>query len=98
MLITLNVFSGFKFDFNCTDALFYKSKINSHGVYVTKKKQGSKFSFKYNKSICTTSNSHVNSSESNDPNTYNSDNVIGNSNIPRINIYTKHSSNELVTL
>ena len=28
----LNVFSNFKFDFDCTDALFYKSKINSYGV------------------------------------------------------------------
>ena len=30
-------------------------------------------------------------------NTYNSDNVRGNSNIPCINIYNKRSSNELVT-
>ena len=31
-------------------------------------------------------------------NTYNIDNVIGNSNLPRINVHTKRSSNELVTL
>ena len=31
-------------------------------------------------------------------NTYNSDNVIGNSNLPRINVHTKRSSNELVPL
>ena len=31
-------------------------------------------------------------------NTYNSDNVIGNSNLPRIIIHTKRSSKELVTL
>ena len=31
-------------------------------------------------------------------NTYISDNVIENSNIPRINIHTERSSNELVTL
>ena len=38
MLMTLDVFPIFKFNFNCTDALFDKSKINIHGVYVIKKK------------------------------------------------------------
>ena len=52
-------------------------------------KKGRNFSFKSNNRICTTANSHVSSSESNDPNTYNSDNVIGNSNLPRINVYTE---------
>ena len=42
--------------------------------------------------------SHVNSSESNDLNKYNSDNAIVNSNIHRINVYTECSPNELVTL
>ena len=37
-IMTLNVFSNFKFNFNCNEALFYKSKINSHGVYLTKNK------------------------------------------------------------
>ena len=31
-------------------------------------------------------------------NTYNSDNVIGNSNSPRINVHTKRTSNELINL
>ena len=60
-------------------------------------KQGRKVSFKYNKSRCTTVKSHVNSSESNDQNTYNSDNAIENSKFPCINIHTKFSLNELIT-
>ena len=36
--------------------------------------------------------------KSNNPNTYNSDNVIGNQNLPHINVHTKHSSNKLVVL
>ena len=39
MLMTLNVFSNSKFNFDCTEALFYRSKINIHGVYVIKKKK-----------------------------------------------------------
>ena len=38
MLITMNIISNFNFNFNWTKALFYRSKINSHGVYVIKKK------------------------------------------------------------
>ena len=43
MLMTSNVFSNFKFNFDFTDALFYKIKINSHGVYVTKNKKREEF-------------------------------------------------------
>ena len=39
MLTTLKAFSNFKFNFDWTKALFYRSKINSHGVYVIKKKK-----------------------------------------------------------
>ena len=53
------------------------------------KKQGRKVSFKSNKRICITVTSHVNSSESNDQNTHNSDNVMGNSNLPRINVHSE---------
>ena len=60
-------------------------------------KNGRKVFPKSKKRRCTTVTSHVDSSESNDLNTYNSDNFIGNSNIPRINVHTKRSSNELVT-
>ena len=63
-----------------------------------RRKQGRKVSFKSNKRRCTTVNSHDNSSESSDPNTYNSDNVIGNSNLPHINVHTERSLNKLVTL
>ena len=61
-------------------------------------KQERKVSFKYNNRVCTTVNSHVNSSGSNDMNTHNSDNFIGNSNLPHINVHTKRSLNELITL
>ena len=88
----------FKFNFNCTDALFYKSKINSHVVFVTNKKQERNISFKSNNRRCTTLTSYVNSSKSNDPNTYNNDIVAGNSNLPHVNVHTKHSSNNLITL
>ena len=46
----------------------------------------------------TTVTSHVNSSKSKNQNTYNSVDVIGNSNPTCINVHTKHSSNKLVTL
>ena len=36
MLMILNGFSNFKFNFNCNEALFLKSKINSYGVYFIK--------------------------------------------------------------
>ena len=38
MLITLNVLSNLKFNFDLTPALFYRSKIIIHGVYVIKNK------------------------------------------------------------
>ena len=93
-----NFVSNSKFYLNCTEGLFYKSKINSPGVYVFKTKHGWKVFTKSKKKICTTVTSHVKSSKSNDLNTYNSDNVIGSSNIYLINIYTKRSSNKRVTL
>ena len=42
MLMTLNIFSNLNFNFDCSEALFYKSKINSHGVYIINKKKGRK--------------------------------------------------------
>ena len=96
--MTLNFLSHFKFYFDCTEGIFFKSKINSHNIYVVKTKTCLEGFSKSKRRRCTTVTSHVDSSESNDLNTYNSDNFIGNSNIPRINIHTKRSSNELVTL
>ena len=93
----LNFLSGFKFYFDFTEGIFYKSKINSNSVDVFKKKTWSEGFSRFNKSRCTTVTSHVNSRKSNYLNTYNSYNVIGNSNIPRINVNTRRSSNELVT-
>ena len=64
----------------------------------SRRKKGRNIPYISKKRRCVTVTSHVNSSESNYPNTYNSDNVIGNSNLPRINVHTKRSSNELVAL
>ena len=95
--MTLNVFSNFKFNFDYTEALFYKSKINSHGVYIIKKKIWEKASYQSKKRRYITVNSHFNSSETNHLNTSNSDNVIGNSNLSRINVHTKILLNKLIT-
>ena len=62
------------------------------------RKQGRKVSFKSNWRRCITVTSHVHSSKSNHMNTYNSDNANRNSILPCINVHTKRSSNELVTL
>ena len=72
-------------------ALFYKSKINSHGVYIIKNKIGWKVLFKSNKRICVTVKSNFNNSETDNLNTSNSDDVIGNSNVPCIDVHTKIS-------
>ena len=32
MLMALDVFSIFKFNFDCTEVIFYRSKINGHDV------------------------------------------------------------------
>ena len=37
MLMTLNIFSIFRFSFNFTEAIFHKNKIYSYGNYVVKK-------------------------------------------------------------
>ena len=37
MLMILDIFSIFRFNFDCTEALFYNIKIYSSGVYVAKK-------------------------------------------------------------
>ena len=39
MLITINVFSIFKFNSDCTEVLIYKSKLSSYGIYVVKKEK-----------------------------------------------------------
>ena len=61
-------------------------------------KQGRKVLYQYRKRRCITINSHINSSETNNLNTSKSDNVIRNSNLPRINVHTKSSLNKLITL
>ena len=53
------------------------------------RKQGGNFSFKSKKRRFITVNSHFNSSETNNLNTSNSDDVIVNSNLPHINV-NKH--------
>ena len=63
----------------------------------SRRKRGQKVFPKSKKRRCTTITSHVNSIKTNDLNKYNRANIIVNSNIPRINVYTECSSNELVT-
>ena len=64
----------------------------------SRRKQGRKFSFKSNKTISITVKSHFKISKTNNSNTPNSADVIGNSNPPRINIHTKISLNKLITM
>ena len=59
----------------------------------SKRKYIRKILSKYNRMICTTFNSHVISRESNDFNKSNSDNVIGNSILPHINIQNESPFN-----
>ena len=61
------------------------------------RKQGRKVSFKSKKKICITGISDLNSIETNNLNTSNSDDVIGNSYPPRINVHTESSLNKLLT-
>ena len=93
--MTVIVFSNFKFNFDCTVALFYKSKINSHGVYVTKKKTREEYFIKLKKRRCINVNSHFNNSKTNNLNTSNSDNSIGNSNLTCINVHIKNPLNKV---
>ena len=65
---------------------------------LSRRKNGKKVSYKSKKRICTTVNSHINSSESNNPNTSDSVNIIGDSNLPHINVQTKIPFNTLITL
>ena len=65
---------------------------------LSRRKYGRKVSYNSKKRRCTTVKSHVKSSESNHLNTLNNDNVIGNSNLPHINVNTKGLFNTLITL
>ena len=67
------------------------------GFTLLRIKQGRKVSLKYNNRICTTVNLHVNNINSKHYNTSNSDNVIGNSNLPRVKVQTKSSFNTPIT-
>ena len=42
--MTLNILSSTKFNFDCIEALFYKSKINNYSVYVVKKETRKEYS------------------------------------------------------
>ena len=65
---------------------------------LSRMKHGRKVSYKSRKRIFTTFNSHVNSIKSNNLNTSNSDNGIGNSKLPHINFQTNSSFNTIITL
>ena len=60
--------------------------------------QGRKIWYISKKRRCTTVDSHINSSISNNFNTSNSDNFIVNSNVPFINVQTESSFNILIIL
>ena len=62
------------------------------------RKKGMNVSFKAKKSICVTVNSHSKNSKTNNPKTSSSDNIIGNSNLPSINVFTKSSLKKINTL
>ena len=63
----------------------------------SRRKKGRKVFYKSKVIRCTTGNSNVNSSKSNNFNISNSDNVIGNSNLPRVKVQTKSSFNTPIT-
>ena len=65
---------------------------------LSRRKQGRNILYFYKKSRCTTVNSHVNGSKSNNLITSSSDIVIVNSNLPRVNVQTEGSFNTLVIL
>ena len=57
-----------------------------------------KVSFKSKKMRRIVVNSYFNSSETNNSNTSNSDDVIGNPNLPCINVHTKNLLNKIINL
>ena len=63
-----------------------------------KRKLGREVSFKSKKRRRITVNQNFNSSEINNLNTSNSNDVIVNSNLPRISVHTNNSLNKLITL
>ena len=63
----------------------------------SRREHGRRVFFKSKKDGCTIVNSHVNSSEKKS-NFSNSENVIGNSNLPSINFRTKISLDKIITL
>ena len=65
---------------------------------LSRRKPGRRILYISKKRICITVTSQVNSNESNNPNTYNSNNVIENSNLPHINVHNECSSNELISV
>ena len=65
---------------------------------LSRSKHGKKCSYKSKKWRCTTVDSYINSSETNNKNTYKIDSCIGNSNLLHINIQTKISFNKLINL
>ena len=64
----------------------------------SRRKQRSNISYISSKIRCNIINSHINSSESNNPDTSNSDNVIGNPNFPHINVQNDSTFNTLFIL
>ena len=89
--MTLNIFSNFKFNFGWTVELFYRSKIIVIVFDSSRIKQGKRVSFKSKKRRYITINLHFKSRKTNNLNTPNSDDVIGNSNFPCVKVHTEIS-------
>ena len=54
VLMIFNIFSIFKFNFYCTESIFYKSKLNSYGVYVVKEEKRKEILYISSKRRCAT--------------------------------------------
>ena len=68
------------------------------GFTFSRRKHGRKVSYKSKKRRCTTINSHANIRKSDNLNTSNSDDVIGNSKLPHINVQTEILFNKIITI
>ena len=64
----------------------------------SRRKQGSKVLYKYNKWRYNNVNSQFNSSETDNSNTPSINNLIGNYNLPCINVHAKSLINKLINL
>ena len=89
---------NFQIHFYYIKVLFYNGNKNNMVFTLSRRKHVRKVFFRSKKRICTTINSRVNSNKSNNLNESNSDNGIGNSSLPCINVQNESHFNKLITL